>query len=254
VMNGTKASMVFTDPPYNVPIAGNVSTTNLHREFAMASGEMTKSEFTRFLMTVCTLLTKFTTHPSVHYLCMDWRHIGELFDATNELFTELINVCVWVKNNAGLGSLYRSQHELIFVFRNGSAAHRNNVQLGKFGRDRTNVWQYSGAPTFSRSGEEGNLLAQHPCVKNAAMVADAIMDVTARGEVVLDPFIGSGTTIVAAERTGRRCYGIEIDPLYVDVAIRRWEALTRDRAVHAATGRSFAEIEAEARNGGRQQP
>ena len=138
---------------------------------------------------------------------MDWRHLGELLAAGRDAYGELKNLCVWVKDNAGMGSLYRSQHELVFVFKHGRKGHRNNVQLGQFGRNRSNVWRYPGANSFARGGEEGNLLALHPTVKPAAMVADAILDCSARGEVVLDGFLGSGTTVIAAERTGRRCYG-----------------------------------------------
>lgn len=247
VMEGRKAAAVFTDPPYNVPIIGNVSGNAQHREFAMASGEMSAAEFTAFLNIACSMLARSSVDGSLHFICMDWRHLEELLNATRGVYSELKNLCVWVKDNAGMGSLYRSQHELVFVFKNGSAAHRNNVQLGQFGRNRTNVWTYPGAPSFSRSGEEGNLLEKHPTVKSVAMVADAVVDVSARGDIVLDAFIGSGTTIIAAERTGRRCCGIEIDPLYVDVAIRRWQMFTRDRAQHAVSGRLFDELEEEVR-------
>ena len=246
VMQGSKAAMVFSDPPYNCCIA-SVSGRGAvhHREFAMASGEMSQAEFTAFLNKACALAAFHTAPGSLHFICMDWRHIGELLAATRGVYTGLENVCVWVKNNGGMGSLYRSQHELVFVFKHGAERHRNNVQLGRHGRNRTNVWHYPGANTFSRSGEEGNLLAQHPTVKPTAMVADAIMDCTARGDTVLDPFLGSGTTVIAAERTGRRCCGLEIDPIYVDVIVRRWQSFTGESARHAATGRSFNDIEAE---------
>jgi DNA modification methylase len=181
---------------------------------------------------------------------MDWRHVEELLAAGREAYTELKNICVWVKDNGGMGSLYRSQHELVFVFKHGRNGHRNNVQLGRFGRNRSNVWPYSGANSFARRGEEGNLLALHPTVKPVALVADAILDCTARGDIVLDAFLGSGTTVIAAERTGRACYGIELDPLYVDTVIRRWQALTGGSARHAARDRSFDDLgrEAEAAN------
>jgi DNA modification methylase len=185
---------------------------------------------------------------ALHYLCMDWRHMGELLAAGREVYGELKNVCVWVKSNGGMGSFYRSRHELIFVFKHGRAPHRNNVQLGQFGRNRTNVWEYPCAASFGKSGEEGNLLALHPTVKPVALVADAVMDASARGDIVLDPFLGSGTTMIAAERSGRRCRGLELDPLYVDAAIRRWQAYAGDSARHAISGRSFDELEAEARH------
>jgi DNA modification methylase len=181
---------------------------------------------------------------------MDWRHLEELLAAGRGPYGELKNLCVWVKDNAGMGSLYRSQHELVFVFKHGRQGHRNNVQLGQFGRNRSNVWHYPGANSFARCGAEGNLSALHPTIKPVAMVADAILDCSARGEVVLDTFLGSGTTLIAAERTGRRCYGMELDPVYVDTIIRRWQALTGGGARHAANGRNFDDLapEAEAAN------
>jgi DNA modification methylase len=181
---------------------------------------------------------------------MDWRHAEELLAAARGVYGELKNLCVWVKDNAGMGSLYRSQHELVFVFKHGRNGHRNNVQLGQFGRNRTNVWQYPGANSFARCGEEGNLLALHPTVKPVAMVADAILDCSGRGDLVLDAFLGSGTTLIAADRTGRRCCGVELDPLHLDTTIRRWEALTGGSARHAASGRNFDDLacEAEAAN------
>jgi DNA modification methylase len=247
LMGKKKAAMGFTDPPYNVPIEGNVSGLGgiHHREFAMASGEMNEAEFTRFLLRVCSLLADHSASGSIHFICMDWRHMAELMSAGCQAYTELKNLCVWTKDNAGMGSLYRSQHELVFVFKSGTEHHRNNIQLGQFGRNRSNVWRYPGANSFSRSGDEGNLLALHPTVKPVALVADAIMDCSARGEVVLDNFLGSGTTVMAGERTGRRCYGLEIDPLYVDTIVRRWQAYTGDRARHGASGRSFDEVAVE---------
>src|SRR5271156_6857655 len=176
----------------------------------------------------------------------NWRHIGELLAAGREAYTELKNLCVWAKDNAGMGSLYRSQHELIFVFKNGRDSHRNNIQLGQYGRNRGNVWHYPCANTFSRQSDEGNLLALHPTVKPVGLVADAILDCSARRDIVLDGFLGSGTTVIAAERTGRRCYGIEIDPLYVDTIVRRWQLFTRDSARHEQTNRSFKDLETEA--------
>jgi DNA modification methylase/ParB-like chromosome segregation protein Spo0J len=244
----SRAAMVITDPPFNVRIEGNVSGLGgiRHRDFIMASGEMDPFEFTAFLSRTFKLLARYSSDGSIHFICMDWRHMGELLSAGHEAYGELKNVCVWVKNNGGMGSFYRSRHELIFVFKHGNAAHRNNVQLGQFGRNRTNVWDYPCISSFGKSGEEGNLLAIHPTVKPVALVADAIMDASARGEIILDSFLGSGTTVIAAERTGRRCYGLELDPTYVDASVRRWQAYTGERARHAVSGRFFDELEAEA--------
>ena len=247
LMQGQKAAMVFTDPPFNVRIGDNVSGlgTIRHREFVMASGEMSESEFVEFLSRACSLLADNTFSGALHFICMDWRHMFELLTAGRQAYTELKNLCIWAKDNAGMGSLYRSQHELIFVFKAGREAHRNNIELGRFGRNRTNLWKYPGANTFARSCAEGNLLALHPTVKPVAMVADAIMDCSARSDIVLDPFLGSGTTVIAAERTGRRCYGLELDPIYVDTIVRRWQAFTGGNARHAESGRSFDELETE---------
>jgi DNA modification methylase len=241
LMRGKKAEMVFGDPPFNVKIDGHATGlgAHRHREFAMAAGEMTYAEFQNFLLSACLLLSRHSADGSIHFLCMDWRHSGELLAAGRAVYSELKNICVWNKSNAGMGSLYRSQHEFVFVFKNGHAPHRNNVQLGRFGRHRSNVWNYPGANSLGRGTEEGNLLALHPTVKPVKLVADAILDCSARGDLILDPFVGSGSTIMAAERVGRCCYGIEIDPLYVDTVIRRWQAQTGDDAVHEATGRRF---------------
>jgi DNA modification methylase len=250
LMGDQLASVVFADPPYNVPIDGHASGLGhkRHGNFPMASGEMSKAEFTDFLCRICNRLARCSRDGAIHFICMDWRHIGELSDAGQEAYDELKNICIWVKDNAGMGSLYRSQHEFIFVFKHGKGSHRNNIQLGQFGRYRTNVWQYPGANSFSRSTGEGNLLALHPTVKPVALVADAIMDASARGEIVLDPFLGSGTTVIAAERTGRVCYGIELDPQYVDTAVRRWQAFTGLDAKHGISGRTFNDLEREAKN------
>ena len=245
LMNGTAAVMVFADPPYNVKIDGHVSGLDSihHREFSMAAGEMSETEFISFLTRACSLMAKYSIDGSIHFLCMDWRHMSELLEAGRLAYTEMKNLCVWAKDNAGMGSLYRSQHELVFVFKHGRAAHRNNVDLGRNGRYRTNVWRYSGANSFSRNNtEEGNLLEVHPTVKPVAMVADAILDCSARGDIVLDSFVGSGTTLMACERTGRVCYGLELDPLYIDATIRRWQVYTGGVARHAVTESSFDEI------------
>jgi DNA modification methylase len=253
LMGSELASGVFTDPPYNVPIAGHASGLGSiqHREFAMASGEMNERAFTGFLAQTCDLLARYSHEGSLHYLCMDWRHAGELLAAAKRVYAEQKNLCVWAKDNAGMGSFYRSQHELVFVFKHGRAPHRNNVQLGKHGRNRSNLWSYPGARSLSRASEEGNLLALHPTVKPVRLVADALLDSTARGEIVLDAFLGSGTTLIAAERVRRRCYAQEIDPLYVDTAIRRWQAYTGEAARHGLSGRAFDDLdrEAQAANG-----
>ncbi|MGE3993120.1 site-specific DNA-methyltransferase [Pseudorhodoplanes sp.] len=244
VLDSAKASVVFSDPPYDVPIVGNVSGTGRHREFVMGSGEMTSPQFTSFL-------TQFLSHCKCHsvagafqYVCMDWRHHFELGAAGQDAGLSLFNLCVWVKPNGGMGSFYRSRHEFIFVFKNGDAPHINNVQLGRFGRNRTNVWNYPGANSFPRKGQ-ARTLDLHPTVKPIAMVQDAILDSTHGGDLVLDPFLGSGTTLLAAERTGRRFAGIELDPLYVDTAIMRWEKMTGQRARLASSGKTFARVRAE---------
>ena len=234
----------FTDPPYNVPIDGHVSGKGRvrHREFLMASGQMTPAQFTRFLATALELLVRHSAAGSLHYVCMDWRHQHELLTAALGVYAEFKNLCVWVKDNAGMGSLYRSQHELVFVFKNGRTPHRNNVELGQHGRNRSNVWHYAGVNNFGRRGDEGNLAALHPTVKPVALIADAILDCSARGDLVLDPFLGSGSTLLAAERVGRVCRGIELDPLYVDTAIRRWQHSTGESAIHTSTGKRFDDV------------
>lgn len=242
LLGGKKAQMVFTDPPYNVPIDGHVTGLGRvrHREFAMASGEMSQADFTKFLTTVLSNLTAVSTSGSIHYVCMDWRHLQEVLAAGASAYTELKNLCVWNKDNGGMGTFYRSKHELVLVFKNGTAAHINNFGLGEKGRYRTNVWDYAGANTL-RPGRMDEL-AMHPTVKPVALVADAIKDCSKRGGIVLDAFGGSGTTLIAAERTGRHGYLLELDPAYVDVTIRRWQAKTGQKAVHAELGISFDDV------------
>jgi DNA modification methylase len=244
LMGEQRAAMVFADPPYNVPIDGHATGLGSihHRPFAMATGEMTLPAFAVFLAASLRNHAAFSRAGALLYLCMDWRHMTEVLAAGRDIDAEPQNLCVWVKDNGGMGSLYRSQHELVFVFRTGPGPHRNNVQLGRFGRNRANVWHYPGINSFSRNTEEGDLLALHPTVKPVALVADAILDCTARGEIVLDGFLGSGTTVIAAERTGRRCFGVELDPAYVDTIIRRWQRLSGGSARHAASGRNFDDI------------
>jgi DNA modification methylase len=243
LMGRERAAMVFADPPYNVQISATVGRGKIkHREFAVASGELSPSDFIDFLKSWMRLALKFSEHGSIHYVCMDWRHLGELHAAGEEIFGLLQNLVVWNKAVGGMGSFYRSQHELIFVYKNGDAPHLNNIELGRHGRNRSNVWTYAGVNTF-RKGRLDELLI-HPTVKPIALVADAIKDCSRRGDVILDPFMGSGTTLLAAERVGRRAYGTEIDPLYVDAAIRRWQDFTRRDAVLKATGQTFDEVAA----------
>lgn len=245
LLGGERAQLVFTDAPYNVSVsdiggAGSVQ----HPQFAMASGEMTPEQFTSFLAQAAQNLAAHTVDGSLHYICMDWRHCQEILTAGNAAYSELKNICVWRKTNAGMGSLYRSQHEFVFVFKNGSAAHINNINLGAHGRNRSNVWDYAGINSFGQHRDE--LLAMHPTVKPVAMIADIIRDASARGDIVLDIFGGSGSTLIAAEKTKRRSALIEIDPFYVDIAIRRWQALTGKVAVCANSGATFTEREAAA--------
>jgi len=243
LLDGEKAEFVFTDPPYNVKIAGNVSGLGKirHGEFAMASGEMSRKEFTDFLTTIFQRLAENTCDGSIHQICMDWRHMGETLNAGRIVFAELKNLCVWNKTNAGMGSFYRSQHELVFVFKNGTEPHVNNIELGRHGRSRSNVWTYAGVNTF-RAGRLDEL-AIHPTAKPVALVADAIKDCTRRGGLVLDPFCGSGTVLIAAERTGRRARAIELDPAYIDAAVRRWQTFAGKNAVLAETGETFDRVE-----------
>jgi DNA modification methylase len=247
LLGNRRAAVVFTDPPFNVKIDGHATGNGAihHREFPMASGEMSEVEFISFLTSSLKLLSRYSRTDCVQFICMDWRHAGDLLAAGKQVYDSLLNVCIWVKNTGGMGSFYRSRHEFVFVFRNGKGTHRNNIQLGQYGRNRTNVWEYPSINSSSKSGDEGNLLALHPTVKPVALVADALLDCSARGDVVLDAFLGSGSTLIAAERTGRICYGIELDPLYVDTAIRRWQRHTGDHAVHVDSGKRFDDIASE---------
>jgi DNA modification methylase len=248
LMDDERAEFVFTDPPYNVRIDGHVSGLGRikHREFAMASGEMSESQFTTFLSDAYALLCKYSTDGSIHQICMDWRHMREMLAAGDAHYAELKNVCIWNKTNAGMGTFYRSKHEMVFVWKNGSAPHINNFELGQHGRHRTNVWDYDGVNTM-RAGRMDEL-AMHPTVKPVAMVVDAMRDCSRRGSLVLDPFCGSGTILIAAEKIGRRVRAIELDPHYVDVAIRRWEQYSGKPARLAPMGETFDEI-SDARSG-----
>lgn len=236
-----KASMIFTDPPYNVKVDGHICGLGKfkHKEFKMASGEMSSDEFQKFLLNNFTQLKDFSKNGSLLYICMDWRHIKEIINAGDEVFDEFKNLCVWNKDNGGMGSLYRSKHELVFVFKNGNRSHQNNVELGSHGRYRTNVWDYPGVNSF---GGDKDKLNMHPTVKPVEMVKDAILDVSSRGDIVLDSFLGSGTTLIAAEQCGRICYGIELEPLYIDTAIRRWQDLTGKSALHIKSAKTYREL------------
>lgn len=236
------ASLVFCDPPYNLQINGHVGGRGKirHREFVNASGEMNSSEFTHFLTGSLRNAVRHSSDGAVLYACMDWRHAPEILDAGQAVGLDLLNLCVWVKPVGGMGSLYRSRHELVFVFRNGKASHQNNVLLGSRGRNRTNVWEYPG---IVGSGSRGRKqLEMHPTVKPVPLVADALRDTSRRGDIVFDPFAGSGTTLIACERTGRRARLIEIDRRYCDLIIRRWEAETGKHAVHAVSGHTFQDL------------
>ena len=239
LMLGAKAQMVFTDPPYNVPIAGHVSGLGkkTHQEFAMASGEMSRNEFEAFLKTMATNLAYVSCDGAIHFICMDWRHMHELLSATDGVYTELKNLCVWGKSNGGMGSLYRSQHELVVVFKAGKGRHINNVGLGKHDRNRTNVWTYAGANAFG--GTRDGDLEMHPTVKPLELVKDAILDCSNRGGIILDAFAGSGTTLLAAAQTGRKGYGIEIDPAYCDVILKRFVAAGYEPVLEAS-GQAFS--------------
>lgn len=244
LMGRRLATMVFADPPYNVKIKATVGRGKLkHREFVLASGEMSPPQFIDFLKKWTRLAAQYSEDGSIHFICMDWRHLTEILVAGEDVYTELKNVVVWAKTNAGQGSFYRSQHEFIFVFKNGEGPHQNNIALGRYGRNRSNLWTYAGVNSF-RAGRLDDL-AVHPTVKPVALVADAIRDCSARGDIVLDPFVGSGTTILAAEKVGRVAFGCEIDGTYVDVAVKRWQDFTKRDAILKATGQTYEEVAAE---------
>ncbi|MER8743090.1 site-specific DNA-methyltransferase [Mesorhizobium sp. M1004] len=236
LMDGEIARMVFSDPPYNVEIQGHVggSGKTKHREFAMASGEMTSTEFTDFLGASFRNLVRHSCDGSIHFICMDWRHMGEMLKAGEGVYSDLKNLIVWAKDNGGMGTFYRSRHELIFAFKNGEAPHINTFELGQHGRYRTNVWQYKGVNTL-KAGRMDEL-ALHPTVKPVQMIADAIKDCSGRGDIILDIFGGSGSTLIAAEKTGRRGFLCELDPIYCERIIRRWEVYAKDEAIRLIDG------------------
>jgi len=235
---GREAAACITDPPYNLEFSkfGFGKSRHRHGDFVEASGEMSEFEYYSLLQSSLQVLRASSSPSALIYVFMDWRHFLELTAAAKQLGLMLINVCVWVKPNGGLGGLYRSRHEFVVVLKAGSDPHRNNVELGKFGRNRTNVWEYD-AP-FARD----ELLGSHPTVKPVAMLADILRDCTARGELFIDTFLGSGSALTAAEETGRTCVGTELDPYYLDVAIRRWQAVTGRDAIHLGTGQCFDDM------------
>lgn len=236
LMDGEMARMVFTDPPYNVPIQGHVGGSGKirHREFAFASGEMTRAQFTDFLAAAFENLIAHSIDGAIHFVCMDWRHMREVIEAGEGRYSDLKNLIVWAKDNGGMGTFYRSRHELVFAFKVGDGPHVNTFELGQHGRYRTNVWEYRGVNTM-KAGRMDEL-AMHPTVKPVQMIADAIKDVSGRGDIVLDLFGGSGSTLIAAHKTGRRAFLCELDPLYCDQIIHRWEAYARDNALQVACG------------------
>jgi DNA modification methylase len=242
LLGGERAAMTFTDPPFNVRIRSVQGRGRIrHGDFLQGAGELSSTEFRRFLADSLGLAAKYSISGSIHYVCMDWRHMGDILAAGQDVYSELNNVIVWVKTNAGQGSFYRSQHEFIFVFKNGEGSHLNNIELGRHGRNRSNVWTYAGVNTF-RSGRLAEL-ALHPTVKPVSLLADAMRDCSRRGDIVVDPFVGSGTTILAAERVGRRGYGLEIDARYVDAAIKRWQHFTkRDAFLKGNRKQTFSDL------------
>jgi len=240
LLGDDRAHLVFGDGPYNVPINGHVSGTGRHREFVAAAGELSAAEFTTFQRAVFRNCVRFSVGGSIHYHSMDWRHTREILDAADGVYDEFKQLVVWSKSNAGMGTFYRSRHELVFVFKAGRGKHINNFGLGETGRYRTNVVEYAGANTFRKGRKED--LEAHSTVKPIALVADFILDCSNRGDLVVDPFIGSGTTLIAAHRTKRRGAGIELDPLYVDTALRRLAKASKLTPVLAGDGRTFEEI------------
>jgi hypothetical protein len=249
LMGQERAQMSFTDPPWNIAIEDNVSGLGAvkHKDFAMACGEMTPAEFEAFLKASLGRAAAYSEDGALHYVCMHWSKMKEMLSTADGVYDDLLNLCVWNKTNAGMGSLYRSTHELIFIFRNGKGRHVNNVALGRFGRHRSNVWDYPGQNTFN--GTAKSKLKLHPTAKPVALVADAIRDASHRGALILDPFGGAGSTLIAAEKTGRRARLIELEPRYVDATIKRWEALTGRHAERESVGSESAPRESSHANG-----
>lgn len=246
LLGDERATVVIADPPYNVRIDGHVSGLGRHKhgEFPMGCGEMSETEFTDFLRTSASHARDWSVPGSLHHWAMDWRHAFELMSACRDVYERQINLAVWAKTSAGMGSYLRSQHELFFIYSHGKAKHRNNVQLGRFGRHRSNVWTYSGANSFGRATDEGNPLEMHPTVKPLALITDILLDCSIIGDIIVDPFLGSGTTIIAAEKLRRRARGFELDPVYCDTIIRRWQRWTGLEAARVSDGLTFNALEA----------
>lgn len=240
-----RASLVVTDPPYNVPIDGNVTGLGKfrHRSFSMATGELSPDEFTVFLRTCMGHAHRWSQPGSVHVWAMDWRHVHEITTAGNAVYERYLNMAVWVKDRPGMGSFLRSQHELFFIYAKGGAPSRNNVQLGRFGRSRSNVWHYPAAASVSRTSDEGNPLSWHPTVKPLALACDILLDATVKDDIVADPFAGSGTTLIAAEKLGRKARCLELDPAYCDTIIRRWQRWSGQAAIRVSDGTRFSALE-----------
>lgn len=237
LLGDRRADLVNVDPPYNVPVDGYISGwgKQKHSEFPMATGEMSAEEFLAFLSDTFKNLTTYSRDGSIHYIFIDWKHVYDVITAGKQHYTEFKNLCVWNKDNAGMGAFYRNKHEIVCIFKNGSAPHINNFELGQHGRARSNVWDYPAVRTFFKDSETGErrdgLMRLHPTPRPVAMLMDIFLDCSKRGNIVMEPFIGSGTAVLAAEKTGRRCYGIDMEPRYIDLAIRRWENLTGKQAV-----------------------
>lgn len=250
LMVGEQATMAFLDVPYNVCVQGHVGGRGRikHREFECASGEMSSSQFEAFLRNVLGLCARHSVAGSIHFVCMDWRHNKELLAGAEKVYSELKNICIWVKSNAGQGTFYRNAYEQIFVYKVGTVKHLNNFGLGQNGRSRSNVWRYPGVNSF-RAGRMDEL-QMHPTIKPLQLVADAMLDCSRRGSIVLDAFLGSGTTLMAAEKVGRRAFCMEIDPAYVDVAVRRWQRFTGRDAIHETSGKPFDALAASRGSGG----
>jgi DNA modification methylase len=252
LMGRKRAAMVFSDPPWNIAVEGNISGLGRvkHKNFIQGSGELSPLEYLEFLTKSFTLLAKHSTDGSLHYLCSGAKQIGAFLAAGAKTYSQFLNLIVWDKGVGAMGGLYRHACEFILLFKNGIGRSRNNVVLGRYGRNRTTVWRYPGMASFARAKDEGNLLAEHPTSKPRRLVSDAILDCTARGDVVLDAFAGSGTLLVAAESVGRVGFAIELDPRFVDVSVRRWQRFTGQQATHAASGRSFDELQEKGRANG----
>ena len=244
LLGDEQARLIFTDPPYNLPAKsiGKVCQKN-HGDFAQAAGEMSPVEFTQFLGKVFSHLCSNSVEGSIHYIFMDWRHLAEILAAGSENYSELKNLCVWAKDRAGMGTFYRSQHELVLVYKNGKATHRNNFRLGQHGRTRSNLWQFPAVRNLGAEehGKKDEALLLHPTIKPVRLIEEALLDCSKRNEIVLDPFLGSGSTLIACEKTKRRCVGIELSPRYVDVALHRWKALTGEEPVHVQSQQAYSD-------------